>query len=436
MIEVAHGSQEASGYRSLVNQIKRGLAELGEEHEDVRLPEITERLAYSPKDPILVDVSRTPGLVTPRWADRTTLRPVMTGTKFRRWVSDRDMPWSAAATARIRESGDRDATRLVVDIPEHAEWDGAARRILFTMWESSELPVNFRPWAPHLRRVQMILVPCEHNRRLVRRVVPESRVQVRVVPLALEKDSWPFFDRSDRPADAPFVFLMNGDLSTRKGFHIAYKAFMDLFEGNPHVHLVFKTRGQSDFCAWGWWPKYVPVLDEVDGTPVRDESGELLLTFNKERVRWKLRTRDPNVHVLRGDWSRKSLLRLYQIADCFLWPSRGEGWGYPPREAAATGLPVITCAHTGMHDAAKWAITIPHRKGKVARYSLWGPCGHWLDPDEDALKSRMLWVYENRTRAFEQARSAAEYVTRRTPADLAQDILALAQSLGDTCEAQ
>jgi glycosyltransferase involved in cell wall biosynthesis len=429
-IEIAHGSLEASGYRSLVIQIEKGMKAVGEPTELVETPPITARMTYAPKTPVLVDISDTPGLVMPRWVDRTTMAPVKIGTRFRRWVTDRDMPWIPDATTRVDVSGyTRDATRILANIPEYADWGNAARRILFTMWESSELPKRFRPWAPHLRQAQLILVPSEHSRRLVRDVVPESKIKVRTVPLALEKEAWPYVDRGGRSEDAPFIFLLCGDLSTRKGFHLAYQAFMDLFEHNPNVHLILKTRGMSDLCAWSWWPKHVP-LQDADGAPVRGEDGKLVMLYNKERVRWKISTRDPNVHILRGDWSRRGLMQLYRAADCFLWPSFGEGWGYPPREAAATGLPVITCSHTGMADAGSWARVIPHSKGKTARYTHWGPSGHWYQPDLDALKAQMLWVYENRAAGLDLGLRASEYVTKRTPQDLALDILEAAAEIG------
>lgn len=427
--EIAHGAPDASGYMTLVRQVRAGMEAIGEPCTVEESPSFINRAVYAPKMPVLVDASRTPGLVMPRWVDSVTGEEVKFGTQFRQWVSDRDMLWVNDSTRRLDTPGGRDVTRLVTDLPEYADWTKADRRMLFTMWESSALPQRFRPWAPYLRRAGTILVPSEHSRRLVRSVVPESTVRVRVVPLALEAEAWPYVDRAGRPEDAPFIFLMVGDLSIRKGFHLAYKAFMELFEGNPKAHLVFKTRGMSDFCQPAQWPKYVPMQD-VDGAPMRDDDGELIMIYNKDRVRWKLRVNDPNVHVCRGDWSRKNLARLYAMADCFVWPSLGEGWGYPPREAAATGLPVITPSHTGMADASEWALTVGHAKGKVARYKHWGECGHWYQPDYDDLKRQMLWAFENRAAGLALGAKASEYVTRRTPADLALDILAEAELLG------
>jgi glycosyltransferase involved in cell wall biosynthesis len=135
--------------------------------------------------------------------------------------------------------------------------------------------------------------------------------------------------------------------------------------------------------------------------------------------------------TLRGSWSRRALLRLYQAADCFVWPTLGEGWGYPPREAAATGLPVITPAHTGQADAAEWAYVIPHTEGGArAIFNTWGgQCGTFPTPDVDALADRMRWVFEHRDEAREFGRRASLVATRRTSADVARDILDLATTI-------
>lgn len=408
-LEMRHATEPDSGYGTLVRQIRRGFAELGEPLDTGRLPGLFDRLVHRPRVPELVEFSHPTYGTIRRWVDRATGEVVKTGTEWRRWVTNHDMP-ALLGVAEAEAPRMRDAVRIVPDTPLGAVYEGAGRRINFTMWESSELPTQLRPWKPHLEKMDTVLVPSAHSKQLVLDLLP--RADVREIPLALEPDQWPTFDRRGRRG--AFVFLLVGDLSIRKGFDLAYQAFWEEFGGRAGVHLVLKARGQADLCQVGRVEDAI-----VDGRRVAP----------RHRNVWRLDFTDPQVRALRGDWSRRSLLELYRSADCFLWPSRGEGWGYPPREAAATGLPVISPAHTGMADADQWAYVIGHGDGQPARVQAYGVCGHWQQPSLEELRRQMRWVYENRDQAQERGLAAAEYVRRRTHLDLAADVRAVMQEV-------
>jgi glycosyltransferase involved in cell wall biosynthesis len=285
------------------------------------------------------------------------------------------------------------------------------------------------------------MVPADFSRRVFLDAAPRARV--RVVPLGLDAASWPVQRRERRPG-APFVFLMVGDLSSRKGWRIAYSAFYKAFGDDPRVQLVLKTRGSSELAMHSWSPRRVPAF-APDGQPMFAPDGGHVMMRNREPVRyyahngdwgvqpWGMPPRgDANVRILRGEWSKRNLLKLYAAADCFVWPSLGEGWGYPPREAAATGLPVITCAHTGMEDAGEWAYTIPFEEDRVpALFRHWGgQCGYFPLPDVDALAERMTWVYEHQAAAAHFGALASRVVTRRSTRDAAADILSELAAVG------
>lgn len=286
-------------------------------------------------------------------------------------------------------------TRICIGTPDSWTWDGAGRRIGMTMWESSALPSERNVWTPWLEAADEVLVPCEHNAALVRAA---CRVPVRVVPLGLNGDMWPLLDRPRRTGQ-PFVFLLSGQLSFRKGWMHAYFAFARAFGQDPRFALVYKTSSRS----------------------------ELMYTAPKDRTVWNHRFTDPNVRALRGHWSRRALLRLYGRADAFVWPTLGEGWGLPPREAAATGLPVITTQHTGQFDADLWAwrVVPTTDDGTPALFGAWGRCGTWQKISVDDLAAAMVQTVETIDEAREWARDVARpYVTGRTWVDVARDILA------------
>lgn len=411
-VELTSRTDDVSGYGALVRQVRRALVANGVDVTDHKSFSALESYYPQERTPVLVHTKRGP-----RWAYEDQVDyvrehgyyaegmvPPKFGTKARRWVLGHPFR-TYDNTLRLTEPGTRDAVRLNVGLPESCDYAGANRRVLYTMWESTEIPTKFRPWAPHLRRANLILVPARHSRRVILDQVPDARV--RVVPLALDAADWPVIERGDRPADRPFVFLTVGDLSLRKGPILLYQAFRRAFGDRSDVLLVFKSRGASEFTDLAREPN-------VRGTEWR-----------REPVRYHLVSGDANVRILRGDWTRAGLRELYHHADCFVWPSLGEGWGYPPREAAATGLPVITCAHTGMEDATEWAKVIPHKNDAVpALFRHWGgQCGTFPRPDVDALAEAMRWMADNRTAARALGAKAAGIVTARTSTQLGADIM-------------
>jgi len=55
----------------------------------------------------------------------------------------------------------------------------------------------------------------------------------------------------------------------------------------------------------------------------------------------------PRIYVIDSHVPQKTLPALYKAMDCFVLPSRGEGWGRPHVEAMAMALPVIATNWSG-----------------------------------------------------------------------------------------
>ena len=63
-----------------------------------------------------------------------------------------------------------------------------------------------------------------------------------------------------------------------------------------------------------------------------------------------------------GTWPTQELAALYGLADCYVHPSRGEGFGLPVAEAMLAGVPVISVAWSGLADfvSEETAVTVPY----------------------------------------------------------------------------
>jgi glycosyltransferase involved in cell wall biosynthesis len=193
------------------------------------------------------------------------------------------------------------------------------------------------------------------------------------VPLGIDPgDYWPLTRR--RNGSEPYRFMWSGTPDWRKGWDLVYKAFWLAFQGSPEVELVMHFRSL---------PKLLAGCD------------------------------DGNVHLVEGSVDRPALRRMYREADCYVFPSRGEGWGLPPREAAATGLPVIATDYGGLaEEIDEWALPLRVAREVPAEFGGWarGSIGDWAEPDLGHLVELMRWCAENREAAAAWGMTAADWL--------------------------
>lgn len=229
--------------------------------------------------------------------------------------------------------------------------------INFTMYEATGLPDG---WVEKANaRAQEMFVPSQWCAEVFRDNGVE--IPITVITGGIDPDECFLFDK--REEDRPFTFMCLGDRGARKGFDIAWTAFYRAFGKSNDVRMVIKCR-----------PASLPYL--------------------------RMDRSDPRTHLWRGEVDNVS--DIYANVDCFVFPTRGEGYGMPPREAAACGIPTIATEFSGTANVANWGIPI---KNYTMVDSELG--GQWAFPSIDETVEHMKWVYENRKMAFERAREQA-----------------------------
>ena len=343
---------------------------------------------------------REPG-PPPRPADRVVIRavaPAQTGyglvvEQLGRGLEQLGVPiafelWAAAEGyppptefIRAREVQGRapDAWTLQVGTPGSA-FDPSRATIAFTMWETSRLA---REAVASLNQCQLVVVPCEWNREAF--TASGVRRPIAVVPLGVDCDRP---RRGPRHAGQPFRFGMSGRIrngENRKGLNEGMAAFVRAFSPEAHVELVVKVDEQS-----------LATLEVPD---------------------------DPRISVVSRPFSDDQMRAWYAGLDVFLFPSKAEGWGLQPLEAAAAGVPVIAARYGGVAEyfdgRVGWELEWDLGEASATHYA---GIGRWVVPREEsivaALRAAAADPAEARRRGEAAAARAAEFTWDRTAREL------------------
>jgi len=280
-------------------------------------------------------------------------------------------------------------TAVTLSIPPL--WHITARRLLgFTMFETTRPPVSFIDNIND--KADMLLVPTRWGKEMFRN--NGVTVPVEAVPFGIDPDDYYPLERQ-RAAEQPFIFVWSGTPDLRKGWDIAYKAF----------RLAFGSR-----------------------------SDVLLRLHFRETAPVSVRFADKNVEVFTDVLPLEALRLFYQQADCLVFPSRGEGWGLPPREAAATGLPVIVTNWGGLaYELPHWGIPLNVTGLKQAAHGYWqeGEIGEWADPDVDHLVHLLRCCVENQDETRIRGIEAAGWLARHATWDRTARGIMMAVSLAE-----
>jgi predicted O-linked N-acetylglucosamine transferase (SPINDLY family)/glycosyltransferase involved in cell wall biosynthesis len=190
-------------------------------------------------------------------------------------------------------------------------------RVGFTVFEYTRLSPD---WLNGLRQVDAIWTTSQWGREVLIQNGLSNR-PVGIVPEGFDPDVFHPGLKSRRRRDGVFRFLCVGKWEVRKGQAELLQAWAKAFSPKDPVELVLMCENP-----------FVP------GFSVASELQRLGLG------------KTAPVRLEKPATTDHDMAQIYSDADCFVLPSRAEGWGLPIMEAMACGTPVITTRYSAMTE--------------------------------------------------------------------------------------
>lgn len=241
-------------------------------------------------------------------------------------------------------------------------------KIANTMAETDEISGS---WVEAINKMDYVVVP----NFFYKKVFMQSGVDqpIKIIPHGVDHQFWAPLVRPERDV---FTFGIAGYLDDRKGWKQVVEAFVNEFDRSEPVRLKIHSTNPETMYYTRWDSNYAKI-----------ESGH-------------------------GYWSFEELRDFYYSLDCFVFPSRAEGIGYPPREAMSTGIPCIVMDYSGLSDIAKpqFNYVLKPNGHERAVNPVEQQVGRWAKIDIGKLMKLMRQAYSNQDQTREFGRLASTFI--------------------------
>jgi glycosyltransferase involved in cell wall biosynthesis len=240
-------------------------------------------------------------------------------------------------------------------------------RVGLTMIENTKIG---DAWVKFCNEMDYIMVPNQQNKEAFMEcgVKPE----IFVIRQGFNPDQYKYIERKSNKDK--FTFSLAGWLDDRKNWQDVVRAFTSEFDKDEPVELLLK----NNCPTFGYWQ------------PI-----------------------DKRIHIIDKIFSPEDMSKFYEITDCFMFTTRGEGSGLPAREAMASGAPVILTNYQGLAEVADSRYNYP-----IDPISIDYPDKR---PDQPGFMARldvaeimywMRYVYEHQEEAFAKGKLASEWMRK------------------------
>ncbi|QTE30228.1 glycosyltransferase [Pengzhenrongella sicca] len=278
----------------------------------------------------------------------------------------------------VREPRDSKAIRVSYSQADAFKRRSTGHEVGYTMLEVTGLP---KTWVDGCNAMDEVWVPASFNVDTFRS--SGVTVPIQVMPLGVDDVYFNTQIKGERISEA-FTFLSVFEWGERKAPEVLLRAFAQEFSRKENVMLLLSVFNRD------------PSID------VRAEIAKLDLP-KTARI----------VVMINPEFAGYQMGSLYRSADCFVLPTRGEGWGQPVLEAMACGLPVIATGWSGVTDFLDEEVGFPleYSMAPAEARCVYYDGFDWAEPDKDHLQARMREVVNGSDVAKKRGALAAQRVT-------------------------
>lgn len=260
------------------------------------------------------------------------------------------------------------------------EWDNTLGNYNIGLTAGVETDISNPMWMSYCKKMDKVIVPSEFTKNSL---IGSNNLNSNVYVVnegyydLIEKE----MDELNLDLKTNFNFLSVGVMTgtspdnDRKNLFYLVKWFIEEFKNDPDVGLILKTNRGRDSS-----------LDKI-GT----------LNVLKQLLKELGHNGTPKIYLLHGDIPENDMCKLYKNKNvkCFVTLTRGEGFGLPLLEAAASNLPIIATnwsAHTEFLNLGKW-IKLDYKLEKVDQSkidnNIFVNGARWANVDEQDFKQKI-----------------------------------------------
>jgi glycosyltransferase involved in cell wall biosynthesis len=267
------------------------------------------------------------------------------------------------------------------------EWDPKLSRVNVGLSAIVETDCCNPEWVNSCNSMDLVIVPSQHAKKCLENsgkltkdvlVVPESYTEsIDVVESNTILDDF----------STSFNFLLFGQLTgnnvhnDRKNVFLTIKWLCEAFKDRKDVGIVIKTNAGRN--------------SKIDRNQIKAMMKQLLSEVRVGQY--------PKMTLLHGDMSDEEVSSLYKHKQikALVTLTRGEGFGLPVLEAAASGLPVIATNWSGHLDFLNKGkfVAIQYQLGDIHQTRvdnhIFVKGARWANPSEDDFKRKITKFYDS-----------------------------------------